>query len=142
MRAHENTGGVAARRAVRRRCAVVTGLGLAVLAASGCAPTGVDVHGQLPPCPEVEKIPVEELAAHTTCSLEGWELRFPDGHRFEVGPANGSTSTTDEPGLEWGATNWGGDGTVAWRRTDEGFSFWGPRAAVDQEILLRSLDLD
>lgn len=142
MRAHENTGDVTARRAVRRRCARATWLGLAVVVAAGCAPTGVDVHGQLPPCPEVEKIPVEELAAHTTCDLEGWQLRFPDGRRFEVGGSIGSASTTDEPGLEWGATNWGGDGTVAWRRTDEGFTFWGPRAAVDQEILLRSLDLD
>lgn len=113
-----------------------------MLVAAGCAPTGVDVRGQLPPCPEVRKIPVEELAAHTGCSIEGWMLRFPDGRTFEVGVANGSASATDEPGLEWGASNWGGDGTVAWRRTDEGVTFWGPRAAVDREILLWSRDLE
>ncbi len=38
--------------------------------------------------------------------------------------------------------DWGGDGTVAWRRTDEGLTLWGPRAAVDREVLLHTLDLD
>lgn len=38
----------------------------------------------LPPCPEAEKIPVEELAADTDCNLEGSMLKFPDGRRFEV----------------------------------------------------------
>lgn len=121
---------------------MAAGLGLAAVVTAGCAPTGVDVRGQLPRCREVQTIPVEELAAHTDCSLEGWTLRFPDGRTFEVGVANGSAGTSDEPGLEWGATNWGGDGTVAWRRTDDGLTIWGPRAAVDQEVLLRSLDLD
>jgi hypothetical protein len=132
---------VARRAAVRRRVAA-TSLGLVALVVAGCAPVGVSVRGQLPLCPEVKKIPVEELSEHTGCSLEGWTLSFPDGRRFEVGVANGGASTSDEPGLEWGASNWGGDGTVAWRRTDEGLTFWGPRAAVDQEILLWSRDLD
>lgn len=119
-----------------------TGLAVVALLAAGCAPVGVEVRGELPPCPEARQIAVEELAAHTDCSLTGSTLVFPDGRRFEVGPANGSSSTTDEPGLEWGATSWGRVGTAAWRRTDEGVTFWGPRAAVDQEILLWSRDLD
>ncbi|GIG36672.1 hypothetical protein Cpa01nite_20530 [Cellulomonas pakistanensis] len=131
-----------ARGAALRRRTGATGLGLAVLVAAACTPGGVDVRGQLPPCPEAKKLPVEELAAHTDCSLEGSTLLFPDGRKFEVGSANGSASTSEEPGLEWGATSWGGDGTVAWRRTEEGLSFWGPRAAVEQEILLWSLDRD
>lgn len=134
---------IVARRAAVRRRVVATGLGLAALVVAGCAPVGVDVRGQLPPCAEARKIPVEELSEHTDCSLEGWTLRFPDGRRFEAGAADGAaSSTSDEPGLEWGASNWGGDGTVAWRRTDEGTTFWGPQAAVDQEILLWSRDLD
>jgi hypothetical protein len=141
-RAAPDIDAVAARRVVARRHVVATGLGVAALVAAGCAPIGVDVRGQLPPCPEVKTIPVEELSAHTGCSLEGWTLTFPDGRTFVVAEANGSRSTTEEPGLEWGASNWGGDGTMAWRRTDEGVSFWGPRAAVDQEILLWSRDLD
>lgn len=140
--AGDDTDEFSARRAVSRRDALSAGLALTVLVATGCAPTGVDVDGELPPCPEVKKISVEELSEHTDCSLEGWTLRFPDGRIFEVGPANGSASTSDAPGLEWGASNWGGDGTVAWRRSDAGLTFWGPRAAVDQEILLWSRDLD
>ncbi|WP_282944593.1 hypothetical protein [Cellulomonas endometrii] len=121
---------------------VLVTLALSVLVVAGCAPTGVDVRGTLPLCRHVRVLPVEELAEHTKCDLRGWRLMFPDGQTFEVGVANGSASSTDRPGEEWGASNWGGDGTVAWLRTDEGLTVWGPPAAVDREILLLSLDVD
>jgi hypothetical protein len=115
---------------------------LTVAAAAGCAPTGVEVRGTLPLCRDLGTLPVQELAEHTDCNLQGWTLTFPGGQSFEVGVANGSASSTDQPGVEWGASNWGSDGTVAWLRTGEGLTFWGPPAAVDREILLTSIDLD
>ncbi|NMR18825.1 hypothetical protein [Cellulomonas fimi] len=115
---------------------------LAALTTAGCSPTGVEIRGQLPPCSPMGTLAVEELSAYTDCSLEGWTLVFPDSETFVVGSANGSASTTEHPGLEWGASNWGGDGTVAWRRTNDGMTFWGPRAAIDREVLLLSRDLD
>lgn len=66
--------------------------------------------------------------------------RRADGRTFEVGSTNGSAGTTEEPELHRGASNGGGDGTVAWRRTGEALTLWGPPAAVDREILLLSRD--
>ncbi|QTE28965.1 hypothetical protein [Pengzhenrongella sicca] len=115
---------------------------LAVLASSGCAPTGLVVRGELPPCAGVQTIAVDELAHHTTCSLVGWTVRFPDGQTYDLSSANGASSSSALPGVEWGGTMWGGYGSVAWLRTPDGLTLWGPPEAVNQQVLLFSRDVD
>jgi hypothetical protein len=125
--------------AVRLVCAPSA---LAVLAVTGCAPTGVVIRGALPPCGGVQTIAVEELAQHTTCALVGWTVLFPDGQTYELTSDNGASSSSALPGVEWGGTMWGGDGSVAWLRTPDGLTLWGPPEAVNQQVLLFSRDVD
>ncbi len=73
---------------------------LAALAMGRCSPTVVEIRGQLPPRRSVETLVVEQLSAHTGCSLGRWTLAPKDSQTFVVGSANGSASATEHPGLE------------------------------------------